>query len=191
MKFLPLGTACAALWLAACAAPNPNPHGGAPLVPAAQVDLARFMGRWYVIANIPYFAERGSVGAYVEYALREDGDIDDFYCAHPRSFEAPLQKTALRDTVVPDSHNAVWKVSPFWPLSFTIEILYVDPDYQYALLGSPDKSLGWVYARSPDIDDATYHALLARLDAQGYDVSRLRRIPQRIEQLGLPGFQSP
>jgi len=191
MRCLSLTAACAAWWLSACSAPNPNPEAAAALKPAPQVDLARFMGRWYVIANIPYSAERGAVGAYVEFAQREDGDIDDLYYAHPLSFEAPLEKKTRRDTVEPGSNNARWKTSPFWPLSYTLVILYVDPDYQYALIGDPDKSLGWVYARSPDIDDVSYHALLARLDAQGYDVSRFRRIPQRIEQLGLPGFQTP
>ena len=33
-----------------------------PLMLAPQVDLDRYAGRWYIIANIPYFAERGNVG---------------------------------------------------------------------------------------------------------------------------------
>jgi apolipoprotein D and lipocalin family protein len=38
--------------------PNPNPRAGVPLQ-TVPVDLPRYMGRWYIIANIPYFAERG------------------------------------------------------------------------------------------------------------------------------------
>jgi apolipoprotein D and lipocalin family protein len=184
--------ACAAL-LAACSAlpERVDPHAQAPLQLASAVDLQRFMGRWYVIANIPYFAEAGYVGSYVEYALRPDGDIDDFYFAHKASFERPLEKKTLKDSVVPGTANAQWRSSPFWPLSFGYYILYVDPGYQYALIGYPDRQWGWVFARSPQIGEAQYHELLARLGQQGYDTARFLRVPQTIEQLGLPGFQTP
>jgi len=35
------------------------------------VDLSRYMGRWYVTANIPYFA-----ASRAQWALRTDGRID-------------------------------------------------------------------------------------------------------------------
>ena len=50
--------ACATLTSCSGAPPNPNPLADVPLK-VASVDLPRYMGRWYVIANIPYFAERG------------------------------------------------------------------------------------------------------------------------------------
>ncbi|WP_029921737.1 lipocalin family protein [Nevskia soli] len=178
--------------LCACvgAPANPNPRAAAPLALAPAVDLPRFMGRWYVIANIPYFAEAGYVGSYVEYAQRPDGDIDDLYFGRKGSFENPLEKKELKDSVVAGSNNAEWRASPVWPVSFSYLILYVDPAYQYALVGYPERKWGWVFARSPEIDDATYHRLLAEFDRQGYDTSRFLRVPQQIDQLGKPGFQS-
>ncbi|MGA3251441.1 MAG: lipocalin family protein, partial [Paraburkholderia sp.] len=66
-----------AAWLAVClltlaagcsnAPPNPNPRAAVPLR-TVPVDLPRYMGRWYVIANIPYFAERVFVGSRAEWA---------------------------------------------------------------------------------------------------------------------------
>jgi apolipoprotein D and lipocalin family protein len=32
--------------------------------------------------------------------------------------------------------------------------------------------------------------MLAKLDQMGYDTSRFRRVPQRPEQIGMPGFAS-
>jgi len=182
--------ACALLSACAAAPENPDPRAAAPLTLAPAVDLNRFMGRWYVIANIPYFAEAGYVGSYVEYALRPDGDIDDVYYGHKSSFDKPLEKKELKDSVVAGSNNAHWRSSPFWPLSFDYQILYVDPAYQYALIGYPDRKWGWVFARSPVIGEPQYRALLARLEQQGYDIARFQRVPQSIEQLGLPGFQA-
>ena len=183
--------ATAALLGACAAAPeNPDARASSPLALAPAVDLNRFMGRWYVIANIPYFAEAGYVGSYVEYALRSDGDIDDFYYGRKSSFEKPLEQKQLKDAVVAGSNNAHWRSSPFWPLSFDYQILYVDPAYQYALIGYPDRKWGWVFARSPQIGEQQYAALLARFGQQGYDTERFQRVPQTIEQLGLPGFQA-
>jgi len=183
--------ALSALLCACAGAPaNPNPRADAPLALAPAVDLQRFMGRWYVIANIPYFAEQGYVGSFVEYALRPDGGIDDVFFGRKMSFEKELEKKTLKDSVVPGSNNAAWRSSPFWPLSFSYLILYVDPGYQYALIGYPGKKWGWVFARSPDIGEADYRKLLQQFALQGYDTTRFQRVPQRIEQLGQPGFQT-
>jgi apolipoprotein D and lipocalin family protein len=186
-----------ALWtltvlLCACATapPNPNPHAADPL-PLANLDLPRYMGRWYNIANIPYFGERGYVASYSEWALRPDGKIDDLYVGRKGGFDVPETRRSFEDTVVPGTGNAHWRVRLFWPISVSQLTLYVDPDYRYTILGYPDKSLGWIFARTPEMSDATYRELLGRLDAMGYDTALFRRVPQRPDQLGLSGFQSP
>jgi len=153
--------------------------GRPPLVLAKDVDLDRYFGRWYVIANIPYFAERGNVGAYVEYALRPDGQIADVYYAHEKSFASPLTRREGRAYVVPGSNNALWRVTFFWPIYVSYPIIHVDAEYRTALIGYPDRSLGWVFSRDRDMDDATYRDLLTRFAAQGYDISQFQRVPQR------------
>lgn len=177
--------------LASCAGdpPNPNPLASQPLKLAAAVDLDRYMGRWYIIANIPYFAERGYVGSYVEYRRREDGRIDDLFFGHKKSFDAPITEHDLVDDVIAGSGNARWNACIWGPVCFDYLILEVDADYRHALIGYPGKSLGWIFAREPDMSDERYQQLLARLDAQGYDTSSLRRVPQKPEQIGAPGFQ--
>lgn len=183
--------AVVALTTAACAGlPNPNPRADAPFQ-LATVDLPRYMGRWYIVANIPYFGERDYVATRVEWKLREDGRIDDSFFGRKDSFTAKETTHEFTDTVVPDSGNAHWKVRLFFPVTVSQYTLYVDPEYRYTLLGYGDKSLGWILAREREIPDAKYRELLGRLEAQGYDVSRFRKVPQQPEQLGKPGFQSP
>jgi apolipoprotein D and lipocalin family protein len=180
--------ACAVL-CGACAGTPGETRAPPRLAPA--LDLPRFMGRWYVVANIPHAAEAGYVGSYVEYALRADGAIDDLYSGHKSSFEKPLGQRRLADSVVPGSGNARWHAAPSKPAAEDFEILYVDPGYQYALIGDPERKYGRLFARSPQIGEEKYHELLARFDQQGYDTARFQRVPQTIEQLGLPGFQTP
>ena len=58
------------LALAACAAKGPE------MDTVDYVDLDRFMGDWYVIANIPTFLEKGAHNAVETYELNDDGTID-------------------------------------------------------------------------------------------------------------------
>lgn len=176
-------TACGLSFLAGCSPEN------RPLTLAPAVDLNRYSGRWYVIANIPYFAEKGNVGSYFDVSFQPDGRLTDAYNAHPKTFDAPTKTYTLGGYVVRGTGNARWRESPFWPLYLSYLILYVDPDYQTALVGYPGRGYGWVFAREPVVDDSTYQSLLGRLKDQGYDISQFRRVPQTPGQIGNPGFQ--
>jgi apolipoprotein D and lipocalin family protein len=178
-----------AVTLAACmqSPPNPNPRAAQPLQPA-NIDLPRYMGRWYVIAIVPYFLESKYVGSFTDWSLRKDGKIDDRYTAFKKTFDTSPTHFHFVDSVVPDTGNGEWSVRLVWPVHVTQMTLYVDDDYRYTLLGMKDKSLGWIFSRDPDMSDDVYRSLLARFDALGYDTSRFRRVPQHPDQIGKPGF---
>jgi len=174
--------------VAGCATPyNPNPRRDTPQT-LASLDLPRYMGRWYNVAHIPYFAERGYVASYSEWTLRPDGQIDDLFAARKHSFDAEESRDHFVDTVEPDSGNARWSVHLLGPITVTQLTLYVDPDYRYTILGYSDKSLAWIFSRSKEIDSNSYAELLGRLDQMGYDTSRLLRVPQKPADLGQPGY---
>ncbi|MDE2150066.1 MAG: lipocalin family protein [Gammaproteobacteria bacterium] len=166
---------------------TPAATAGSALPQAFSFDLDRYMGRWYVIANIPSWVERGNVGSYAEYRKHGDGDIDDLYFYHPRNFDEPLQEKQGLAHVVDGSGGTHWRVTFFWPIYVDYQVLYVDPDYNYALVGNSDKSLGWVFARKPAIDADTYSTLLAKFAALGYDTNKFKRVPQTPAQIGQPG----
>ncbi|MDE8342553.1 MAG: lipocalin family protein [Acidocella sp.] len=148
---------------------------GLPLQP--KVDLSRYSGRWYIIANIPYFAENGKVGSYFDISLHKNRIYDD-YVGYPAKFTAKPFRFRMVARVVPGFGNAYWRESPIWPLTFAYLILYVDADYQTALVGYPGLKYGWVLARVPVLPPATYQALLSRLATIGYDTSKFRIVQQ-------------
>jgi apolipoprotein D and lipocalin family protein len=160
------------VFLAACGSDNPPQHL------ARDVDPQRYAGRWYIIANIPYFAENGMVGSRFDITFTAPGMFADVYSGHKQSLDAPMQSFTMHGYVVPGTGNAYWRESPFWPLYLSYLILYVDPDYRYALVGYPGRGYGWVLARDPVMDDATYQDLLGRFAAEGYDSSQFVRVLQ-------------
>ena len=189
-KLLNLRAALVLSMIAAIAACATLPKETAMSRPAiATLDLPRFMGRWWVIANIPYFAERGKVASSDNYSLRGDGGIDVVY-AYRKSFDEPTERTLTASArPLAGSGGAHWKQRFFGVFSVQLQVLEVDPEYRWALIGNPKRSLAWVFAREPQMDAATYAELVERLRPHGYDPAELLRIPQSAAQVGQPGFQ--
>ncbi|MCK7595600.1 lipocalin family protein [Pseudomarimonas salicorniae] len=172
-----------ALFLLGCASAPPR-----DLPPLAEVDLPRFMGAWHVIANVPYWLEEGKVATRDEYRLREDGRIENVYVFR-RGFDRPEKRWEGVSTVQPGSDGARWSVQFVWPFSADLEVLEIDPDYQWALLSNPRRSLAWLLARDPAMSEARYAELVQRFRRHAVDPARLLRVPQFPEQVGQPGFQ--
>lgn len=160
----------------------------APLKTSAKVDLQRYMGAWYVIANIPYFAERGKVATRDVYTLDAGGNVATSYL-YRKSFDGPEKSAASLGVVQPGSSGAYWIVHLLWLIRADYLVLEVAPDYSWALVGQPSRKLGWVLARDPRMDATLYSLLLDKFRGYGYDTARFARVPQFVEQLGQPGFQ--
>src|SRR5271156_3254522 len=175
-----------ALGLTGCVTVPRSPDT-APTQLAANVDLDRYIGKWYIIANIPYFAEKGKVASYFDIKM-DKGTLLDVYVGQDTFYSTPGTFT-MRDYVVPNTGNAVWRETPLALVYFSYLVVYVDPDYKTALVGYPGHELAWVMSREPRTDDATYTSLLGRLSAAGYDANALRKVPQFPDQLGQSGFQ--
>lgn len=159
--------------LAACAAEDP------PQRLAPEVDLNRYAGRWYIIANIPYFAERGMVASRFDINFTAPDRFEDVYTGREGSLAAPETSFTMRGYVRPGTGNAYWRETPLWPLYLSYLILYVDPDYRTALVGYPGRGYGWVLSRTPRMAEAEYQALLDRFAAAGYDRGAFARLPQQ------------
>ena len=181
-----LGAALALFVLAALAG---RAEAGEHL-PLAKVDMNRMYGGWYLIATLPNSFERGLVAPYDVYSKRPDGDIREDFYTRRGSFSAPRKHFTVHDWVRPGTNNAHWRVQIFWPINLPFLVLYTDPDYRYVMYGEDNRSLGWIYSRTPTIPDADYRALLARFHALGYDETKFRKFIQLPEQIGQPGFWS-
>ncbi len=157
-------------FLASCAHP--------PLKTVPKVDLPRFMGDWYVFANIPYSLEKGKVGTLDRYALRPDGRIQNSFLFRRGSLGAPLEEWKGVAWVHNKETNAEWRVQFVWPFRAPLLVIDLDDDYQWAVIGYPSRKLAWVLSRKPPLNEKTYSGILQRMSHQGYDTTRLAKVPQ-------------
>jgi apolipoprotein D and lipocalin family protein len=144
------------------------------------VDLHRYLGNWYVIANIPYSLENGKVATFDTYSMRDDGRMNNVFTFRKGSFDAPEKSWHGVAWVVNKESNAEWKVRFLWPFSTTYLVLELDPDYRWAVVATPGHKLLWVLARERSLDETTYAEILQRIAAQGYDVKRIAKVPQPV-----------
>lgn len=157
-----------------------------PLKTVDRVDLQRFMGDWYVIANIPTFIEKGAHNAVESYRLEDDGTVATTFTFRQGGFDGPVKTYTPRGFVRDTASNAVWGMRFIWPFKAEYLIIYLNEDYTQTIIGRSKRDYLWIMARTPEIPDEDYARLVADLAARGYDVSKIEKVPQSWPQRQAP-----
>jgi apolipoprotein D and lipocalin family protein len=165
-----------ALLLTGCQASLP------PIEPVDYVDLPRFMGDWYVIANIPTWLEQGAHNAVESYRLDDDGSIATTFTYRADAFDGPEKRYTPRGFVRDTNSNAVWGMQFVWPFKGDYRIIHLTDDYSVTVIGRNKRDYVWLMARTPELPAERYDEAVRVIAAAGYDVSRLQRVPQRWPQ---------
>ena len=150
-----------------------------PITTATKVNLQRFMGDWYVIANIPTFMEKGAHNAVESYKLDDDGTIATTFTYNKGSFDGPKKELNPRGFVFDKQSNAVWGMRFVWPIKADYRIVYVNDDYTQTIVGREARDYVWIMARTPAIPEQDYQSLVAMIAREGYDIAKLQKVPHR------------
>jgi apolipoprotein D and lipocalin family protein len=114
--------------LFSCATKNP------PLKKVSEVDIPRFMGKWYVIANIPTFSEKDATHGIEEYTWnKKEKRIDVMYT----QIKDGEKKEYPQKAWVHDPSGNEWRIQFFWPFKFDYLIIDLAKDYSYTVVGVP------------------------------------------------------
>lgn len=157
-------------WLAGTVAADPKDK--LEVVPA--VDLSRYVGQWYEIARLPNrFQKKCADSVTANYTLRSDGDIQVVNRCRKPSGE--FTTATGKAKIVDKKTNAKLKVTFFWPFYGKYWILDLGPNYEYAVVGEPGRDYLWILSRAPHMDEELYQQLLAKMQARGFDTTRMIR----------------
>lgn len=154
------------------------PDGLQPVAVVPHVDLPRFMGDWYVIANIPTFLEKGAHNPKDSYRLDADGTIATTYNFNADAADGPVKHYESRGFVLDPATNAVWGQQYVWPIKADYRIAWLSPDYTETVIARDRRDYVWIMARTPTIPDADLARLTAFVASQGYDTGKLQRAAQ-------------
>lgn len=151
-----------------------------PIRTVASVDLTKFAGDWYVIGNIPTFIETQAYNAIESYSEPVDGKVSTTFSFNKGGFDGEKKIYHPTGFVREDTGNAVWGMQFVWPIKAEYRIVYVDADYKFSIIGRNKRDYVWLMAREPNIAATDYERLLRIIAEEGYDLDKVRRVPQQI-----------
>ncbi len=150
-----------------------------PIRTVPYVDLPRFMGDWYVIANIPTCIEKDAYNAVESYRLEADGTIPTTFTFRQGGFDGEPKRYQPHGFVFDTHSNAVWGMQFIRPFKGDFRIVYLNADYTHTVIGQEKRDYVWIMARQPAIPDADYRRIVKLLAREGYDTTQIQKVPQR------------
>ena len=158
--------------------------GETPLTTIAALDVPRYMGTWYEIAKFPnWFQKKCVADARAEYSVAADGKVQVINRCRLENGETSEAAGVARQVGHATSPRLEVRFAPAW-LSFipliwgNYWVIDIDEAYQLVAVSEPNREYLWILSRSPKVELKAYEALLARLAAKGFDISKLESTRQ-------------
>lgn len=145
------------------------------------IELERFMGKWYVNANIPTRFDKGTVNNVEEYEYDAERGVIHVSFTY---YDAKLTKAKRlqQRARVANAANTQWKLSPklgfYLPVSIPYLIADCDADYSSCIIGVPDRSYIWIMTRTPSPEPAVLEGLVRKAQVLGFDITKLKMVRQ-------------
>ncbi|MEI6089536.1 MAG: lipocalin family protein [bacterium] len=144
------------------------------------VDLQRYIGKWYEIARLDHSFERGLVGVTATYSFRDDGKISVLNEGYKLTLDGKHSKAEGKAKCPNPNEPGKLKVSFFWFFYADYNILELDTvNYQYVLIGGSSPNYLWILSRTPQMQPEIYEMLLQKAKDRGYDLSKLIKVEQK------------
>lgn len=154
-------------------------QAAAPVESVGRFELDRYAGQWHEIAHLPVSFQKQCVGEITaNYGLRRDGRISVTNACRNGDGERVVAEGVARPVAGHPGQLQV-RFVPDWlswvPLVWAdYWVLALDPDYQWALVGEPDRKYLWILSRLPEMDRTRFEQLKEKAEAMGYDLGPLR-----------------
>ena len=140
------------------------------------VELEKYLGKWYEIAHLPAKFQEGCNETTATYTLSKDGSIS---VLNQSIKNGKMKQAKGKAKVVDKNSNAKLKVTFFWPFYGDYWIIALGNDYDYAVVGTPNRKYLWILSRTPQMDDKLYSQLIEYAKSKGFYVNKLIKTLQK------------
>jgi len=149
-------------------------------------DVNQYMGHWYLFSSISSIVDFFCVCTQTNYTLDPTNSSKvnfDEYC-NVHATWAPIVHSHSYAEIDP-VENAKWtNVNPVvgtLAVRADYYIIDVDSNYQWALVGSRNRSNLYILTRTKSLSDDIYSAILAKAQSLGFDVSTVEKTNQSCD----------
>ncbi|NIP32257.1 MAG: hypothetical protein GTN59_17545 [Candidatus Dadabacteria bacterium] len=153
-----------------------------PLNTVAKVDLKKYKGTWHEIAKIPNRFQKECVSnTTATYELSDDGRISVVNKCFDKNGKIIVAEGIAK--IVDTNSNSKLKVSFFsifgWYLFWgDYWIIGLGDDYNYAIIGHPDRKYGWILSRTPKLLEEKKEEVFSILENNGYNPGEFKYTKQ-------------
>ena len=144
----------------------------------SNLDLHKFQGVWYEIAHNPWFPEKNCFAMIAHYKLIEDSKIEVTNICRKHGFNGEISKIVGKAWLVDQTITSKWEVQFIWPFSLDYWVIDLEENFNYAVIGEPDKENFWILSRKPIMEKGLLAKIIAQSKMKGYDLSNLILTPQ-------------
>jgi apolipoprotein D and lipocalin family protein len=95
------------------------------------------------------------------------------------SEDGPVKTYSALGYVRDPVNRSTWGMQFLWPFKAEYLIASLDAGYTQTIIARRARDFVWIMARTPVISADDYAQHVARVAALGYDVRKLRKVPQR------------
>ena len=131
-------------------------------------DIEKYLGEWFEIARIKNSFQSNMTNVKAQYTLNTDNSIQVINSGVIHTVVMEIIGTAITT-----EEDNLLKVSFFPNIYSDYKILYVDEDYQYAVVGGENKNYLWILSRTPHIDDIVLYKLIDIAKDNEYEIDNL------------------
>ena len=136
----------------------------------SHVQLEKYLGKWYEIAHLPFRFEDDCTDITATYSLSKNGNVS---VLNECLKEGKLKQAKGKAKIVDKDTGAKLKVTFFWPFSADYWIIDLGKEYNYAVVGTPNRKYLWILSRTPQMDDKLFSQLIESIKSKGFDTNKL------------------
>jgi apolipoprotein D and lipocalin family protein len=140
------------------------------------VELEKYLGKWYEIAHLPAKFQEGCNETTATYTLSKDGSIS---VLNQATKNGKIKQAKGKAKVVDKNSNAKLKVTFFWPFYGDYWIIKLGDNYDYSVVGTPNRKYLWILSRTPQMDDNLYSQIIEYVKSKGFDANKLIKTFQK------------
>ncbi|MCO5113417.1 MAG: lipocalin family protein [Bdellovibrionaceae bacterium] len=141
------------------------------LTSVSDIDLNRYMGRWFEIARYPHRYQKDCDYSEAHYKLRKDERIDVLNIC----FKNERIHSSIRGVAKPSNSKSNTKLNidfgffrkgKYW-------IINIDKDYNWVVVSEPKRKSLFIMSRTKHLDQQTLDSILIDLEDKGFDINKL------------------
>ncbi len=151
-------------------------------VETVNIDINKYMGKWYEIARFPHRFEKNLSCVTATYTLNDDGTVtvlNEGFNIVKNKKSSITGKANILDKTKPGRLN----VSFFFFIGSDYLVLEADKnDYSYALVSGGNRNYLWILARKPVLPIITYNKLVQKAESLGFDITKLEMVDHNCDK---------